>query len=166
MENPRNLEDWRWGVVPRHTLCKPFSLSDDRNRRWTELTKRSYKMKRLILSVVAVLALSLIGAASATAQGFGHGGCYGNAGGLGYSAGYGGYGGGYGGYSAYSGIGAYSSGYGIGAYGGGYGGFGGNPSWHNTSHLDYHPAQIQRHGLHLHYTPGHYDSHRSGHWHR
>ena len=124
-------------------------------------------MKRLILGIVAVVGLSLLWGANASAQGFGHGGCYGNSGGLGYSAGYGGYGGGYGGYSAgYGGIGGYGGGYGISAYSGiGGGGFG-SPSWHNTGHYDYHPAQVQRHRLHLHYTPGHYDYHGSGHWHR
>lgn len=37
--------------------------------------------------------------------------------------------------------------------------------WHDTSHWDYHPAQIQRHGNHYHVTPGHYDWHNQGHWH-
>jgi len=63
---------------------------------------------------------------------------------------------------------------------GGYGGFNGyrqyNPTpyyygrrhsfWHNTSHYDYHPAEIRRHGNHYHYQPGHYDYHQTGHWDR
>ena len=90
-------------------------------------------------------------------------GCYG-----GYGAGYGGYGvggigisigGGHlyrGGYRA-----PYYSGY-RGHYGVGYRG-----SWyHDTSHLHYHPAQVYRHGDHFHVQPGHYDLHRTGHWHR
>jgi hypothetical protein len=37
--------------------------------------------------------------------------------------------------------------------------------WHDTSHWDYHPAQIVPHGNHFHYVPGHYDYHQTGHWH-
>lgn len=52
-----------------------------------------------------------------------------------------------------------------GGYGGGYGGFyPSTPRWHDTSHFDYHPAHLQRHGNHFDYVPGHYDFHRSGHW--
>ena len=36
---------------------------------------------------------------------------------------------------------------------------------HDTTHLDYHAPQIRRHGNHFHVQPGHYDVHRSGHWH-
>ena len=98
-------------------------------------------MKRLILGVVTVVGLSLLWGTDASAQGFGHGGCYGNAGGLGDNAGYSGYGGGYGSYSAGDGgIGGYGGGYGVTAYGGIGGGGIGSPSWHNTSHYDYHPA--------------------------
>ncbi len=77
-------------------------------------------------------------------------------------------------------------GYGLGTRGvsvninrGYYGGFGGvnvgvyrspyyrRPSvWHDTSHLDYHRGGYVRHGNHLDYIPGHYDVHRTGHWHR
>ena len=39
------------------------------------------------------------------------------------------------------------------------------PVWHNTSHLDYHPGSFVPHGNHLHYRPGHYDLHQTGHWH-
>ncbi len=36
--------------------------------------------------------------------------------------------------------------------------------WHNTSHYDYHPAQIVPHGNHFHVQPGHYDRHQTGHF--
>lgn len=39
------------------------------------------------------------------------------------------------------------------------------PTWHDTSHYDYHPGGYQRHRNHYHYVPGHYDLHRTGHWH-
>lgn len=70
--------------------------------------------------------------------------------------------------------------YGYGSYGGGNyqvspypgGNFGGGyyppatvPTYHNTTHFDYHPAQYVPHGNHYHYTPAHYDLHRTGHWH-
>jgi hypothetical protein len=38
-------------------------------------------------------------------------------------------------------------------------------NYHDTSHLDYHPTEIRRHGSHFHVQPGHYDIHRTGHWH-
>ena len=37
-------------------------------------------------------------------------------------------------------------------------------TWHDTSHLDYHPGQYVPHGNHFDYQPGHYDVHRTGHW--
>ncbi len=37
--------------------------------------------------------------------------------------------------------------------------------YHDTSHFDYHPTEIRRHGNHYDVYPGHYDFHRSGHWH-
>lgn len=40
-----------------------------------------------------------------------------------------------------------------------------SPSYHDTTHLDYHPPTLYRHGSHYHVMPGHYDLHRSGHWH-
>ena len=58
-------------------------------------------------------------------------------------------------------------GQGHGNYGGyGYGGYR-QPahSWHSTTHYDYHSGQLNRHGNHFHYQPGHYDRHRTGHWH-
>lgn len=42
-------------------------------------------------------------------------------------------------------------------YGGGF--------YHDTSHYDYHPTEIRRHGNHYHVQPGHYDFHREGHYH-
>ncbi len=39
------------------------------------------------------------------------------------------------------------------------------PRYHNTSHFDYHGPSLQRHFNHYHYVPGHYDFHRSGHYH-
>ena len=101
-------------------------------------------MKRWILGLVAAIGVSLIGGATASAQGFGCGG----------NGGYGGYGGGYGGYGYSAGYGGYAS--------PGYGGYGG---WHNTSHFDYHPGSSQRHRMNYHYAPRHNDYHRSGHRH-
>jgi hypothetical protein len=42
-------------------------------------------------------------------------------------------------------------------------GWEGDHTWHNTSHWDYHPTEIRRHGDHYHVTPGHYDWHETGH---
>jgi len=39
------------------------------------------------------------------------------------------------------------------------------PIYHDTSHWDYHPPSIYRHRNHFHVQPGHYDWHRTGHWH-
>lgn len=39
------------------------------------------------------------------------------------------------------------------------------PTYHDTTHLDYHAPTIRRHGNHLHVQPGHYDVHNTGHWH-
>jgi hypothetical protein len=38
-------------------------------------------------------------------------------------------------------------------------------SYHDTTHLDYHPPQLIPHGNHYDVQPGHYDVHRTGHWH-
>jgi hypothetical protein len=38
------------------------------------------------------------------------------------------------------------------------------PTWHDTSHFDYHPPQLVPHGNHFDYQPGHFDFHRTGHW--
>lgn len=37
--------------------------------------------------------------------------------------------------------------------------------YHDTSHYDYHPSQVVPHGNHYDVIPGHYDFHRTGHWH-
>ena len=37
--------------------------------------------------------------------------------------------------------------------------------YHDTSHFDYHAPQIYRHGNHYDFVPGHYDFHRTGHYH-
>lgn len=39
------------------------------------------------------------------------------------------------------------------------------PWYHDTSHYDYHAPQLVPHGNHFDYVPGHYDLHRTGHWH-
>ncbi|NND99419.1 MAG: hypothetical protein HKN47_19035 [Pirellulaceae bacterium] len=39
------------------------------------------------------------------------------------------------------------------------------PRYHDTSHYDWHPTEIRRHGNHFDVIPGHYDFHRTGHWH-
>jgi hypothetical protein len=46
-----------------------------------------------------------------------------------------------------------------------YGHYGGQGFYHDTTHLDYHAPQIYRHGNHFDYQPGHFDVHRSGHYH-
>jgi hypothetical protein len=128
-------------------------------------------MKRWILSIVTAAAIGLIGTATASAQNYGFiGGGYGG-GGYGHGGldcGYGGYGGrysaGYGsGFDPYrvhsAGIGFSGSGINVGI------GFG-RPTFHDTSHLHYHPGGVVRHRNHFHVVPGHYDVHRSGHWHR
>lgn len=38
-------------------------------------------------------------------------------------------------------------------------------SWHDTSHWDYHPREVYRHGNHYHVQPGHWDWHEDGHMH-
>lgn len=58
----------------------------------------------------------------------------------------------------YSQFGVSNRGYGSRGYGG--------ARYHDTTHLDYHAPSINRHGNHYDYTPGHYDVHRSGHFHR
>ena len=49
-------------------------------------------------------------------------------------------------------------------YGGNHGGHWGG-SYHDTTHLDYHAPSLVPHGNHYDYRPGHYDVHRTGHWH-
>ncbi len=45
-------------------------------------------------------------------------------------------------------------------------GFGYRPYFHDTSHLHYHGPRVVPHNGHFHVLPGHYDVHRTGHWHR
>ncbi|GAA5507779.1 hypothetical protein [Novipirellula caenicola] len=52
-----------------------------------------------------------------------------------------------------------------GGYHGGYGHGHRHGYYHDTSHWDYHPTEIIRHGNHFHVQPGHYDWHQTGHWH-
>jgi hypothetical protein len=120
-------------------------------------------MKNYLLAALVLFTLLIVGstATKSEAQGihFGAGGVhvdignphryYGN-----YSTYYGGYnpGCGYGGYGRYP----YT------AYSGG--GWGGHAHWHDTTHLDYHPAEFVRHRNHYDYVPGHYDVHHDGHW--
>jgi len=113
-------------------------------------------MNRWIFGLVTVAAL-VVGAATASAQGYGG---HGRNGGHGGGHAHGGHV--YGGYSP-----------GLNIYGGGYsygnGGFnlsiGSGSRWHDTSHYDYHPATVRRHRGHLDYVPAYYDFHRSGHRH-
>lgn len=72
------------------------------------------------------------------------------------------YGGGRGGY-AYGGRGGHHAYRGNGARS--YHGYrGGYRTWHDTTHLDWHPGGYVPHGNHFDYVPGHYDVHRDGHW--
>ena len=139
-------------------------------------------MKRLLIAMSAVLALSFVGSGDVSAQ---HNRCNTGFGG-GYSSTYRGYGYG-GGYSSPR----FSVSVGYGNYGGypvqnfgntgfdsgfsghnGFSGYGinrvqrGHRTWHDTSHFDYHGPSLVPHGDHLDYTPGHYDLHRTGHWDR
>ncbi len=53
-----------------------------------------------------------------------------------------------------------------GGWGGhGHGGHGGHGRWHDTTHYDYHAPSLRWHGDHVDFVPGHYDLHRTGHWH-
>ena len=142
-------------------------------------------MRRFLMAVSAVFALSFVGSSDVSAQ---HHGCnsgFGRSFRGGYNSGYG-YGGGYGyshGYSSprlslsvgYGNIGVYQSrnfgnfrfsGHNGHSDFGGNHGFGGNRTWHDTSHLHYHAPSAVRHHGHIDYIPGHYDVHRTGHWNR
>ena len=112
-------------------------------------------MKRWLLGLATLIAISFVGVATASAQGYGGFGCGVPYGGSGYGAGYGGYSPGFNNYG--SGYGSYGGGYspGYGGYGGGYGG--------RAGHYDYHAPTVRLHRGHLDYSPGHYDYHRSGH---
>jgi hypothetical protein len=43
--------------------------------------------------------------------------------------------------------------------------FGHRSYYHDTTHLDYHRPTVIPHNGHFDYVPGHYDVHRTGHWH-
>ena len=102
--------------------------------------------KRIILAgTVFVLLLGAVGAKESSAKGFHFGGH-----GIHVDVGYP-----HGGYGCYP-----STSY----WGGGWGGWGGR-SWHNTTHLDYHPGGYVPHYDHFDYVPGHFDVHYDGHWH-
>lgn len=109
-------------------------------------------LTKFALAVTAALALSSGVAMASHRHHHHHGGSsfYGNVGGVhfGYSRGGYGYGGGYGG-----------------GYGYGYQPIYRAPVWHDTSHYHYTPSSVVPHGDHYHVLPGHYDLHRSGHWH-
>lgn len=137
-------------------------------------------MRRFLMAVSAVFALSFVGSSDVSAQ---HHGCnsgFGRSFGGGYSSGYGGgygYSGGYSsprlsvsvGYGNYGGYQSQNFGFsghhGHSDYGGNHR-FGGYRTWHDTSHLDYHAPSAVRHHGHIDYIPGHYDVHRTGHWDR
>lgn len=106
-------------------------------------------LKGSLLAVAAVALLS----ASANA---GHG--YGNGCGSTYGGGYGGYGGGYS-YSvpSYGYSQSFSPSYSYPSYRA--------PQYHNTTHYDHHAPSVYQHRGHFDVQPGHYDTHRSGHWH-
>ena len=111
------------------------------------------KVAKYLISAVAVLAMGFVLASvqMAQAQGFhfGGGGVHVDA-----ASSYGSYGSGYGCYPQTT------------YYGGGWGGWGGHSDWHNTTHVDYHRGGYVPHYGHLDYSPGHFDSHSSGHWDR
>jgi len=117
-------------------------------------------MLRLIkLSLFGLLAGCLV---ATTAQaGCGYGNSYGGSSynyGSGYGSTYGNYGSNYGSNFNRS----YNN------YGSNYGHFNrsNNQSvYHDTTHFDYHAPSFQRHGNHIDFVPGHYDLHRTGHFH-
>lgn len=53
---------------------------------------------------------------------------------------------------------------GVRSYHGYRGGHRGHRTWHDTTHLDWHPGDYVPHGNHFDYVPGHYDVHHDGHW--
>jgi hypothetical protein len=158
--------------IPVRAAFRPLARFQERSTNMT-----TFHPQRWIVGFVTLIALAVI-TSTASAQGFGgrrgghhggihdghHGGQHGHVhrGGHRSNFGYGGHVHGY-----RSGIGVYSSGYR--GFSVGVGGlnlnFGGYPQWHDTSHLHYHPGSFQRHGNHYDFVPGHYDLHRSGHYH-
>jgi hypothetical protein len=124
----------------------------------TENTKmRSLFIRSLSVAIVAVLMASAA-AESAQAQDCGYGG-YGHGGhgrGVSLYIGSGGYGFNYANYGSlpYYNYNTYRPSYSIG------------PVWHDTSHFEHHGLTVVPHSNHHHVIPGHYDYHRTGHWHR
>jgi hypothetical protein len=110
-------------------------------------------MKTLALSLFAATTLAFAGSASASAADyFRFGGSYGARGPQ--HRGYG-----YGGSGIYNHhVPSYSQ-FGYGSH------YGHHGSYHDTTHWDWHPTTIRRHGNHFDVMPGHYDLHRDGHWH-
>ena len=111
-----------------------------------------FSFTKWIVAPALAIGLSLAGDAPEAQAQYG---CYGFGNGIGISIG-GGHFGSYGSYripyhSAYRGVPLPS--------------YGHRGWYHDTTHLDYHPTEIRRHGNHYHVQPGHYDVHRSGHWH-
>ncbi|MGB7344501.1 MAG: hypothetical protein WBD20_09830 [Pirellulaceae bacterium] len=96
-----------------------------------------------------------IGGSSCGGYGAGYGGHYGS----GYGSGYGG------GYAARPSFGqSYGHGYSS-HYGARYAPSYSSRRFHDTSHYHYHPTEVRRHGNHYDVIPGHYDLHRTGHFH-
>ena len=116
-----------------------------------------FALTKWIAAPALALGLTFVGDAPQAAAQYGCYGGYGGGIGISIGGGYGGHGYGaqrYGSYRMpYTGR-IHSS------YYGHRGGF-----YHDTTHLDYHPTEIRRHGNHFHVQPGHYDVHRTGHWH-
>ncbi|MDG2223960.1 MAG: hypothetical protein P8L85_21445 [Rubripirellula sp.] len=134
-----------------------------------------YSFTKWIIAPVLAIGFTLAGdAPEAAAQyGCGYGGSYGTGysvgyRGVGYGSGYSvGYGGiGYGGVGISIGVGrygSYRSPYHAGHYRTHYGR---RPYYHDTTHHDWHRTEVSRHRNYYHVRPGHWDVHRSGHWHR
>ncbi len=110
-----------------------------------------FTMTKWIAAPAIALGLMFAGDASPAQAQYG---CYGYGGGGGY--GYGGIG---------ISIGSHYPSYRVPAhYGSRYSAYR-HGRYHDTSHYDYHPTEVRRHGNHWHVQPGHYDYHRTGHWH-
>jgi len=127
-------------------------------------------MSRLIkLSLFGLL----VGCVAATSAEAGHGYGYSNGG---CQPSYNNYGNGYGttygntfGSTYNNGYNGYGSTFGQSNYGyptQGFSNYSRQPTYHNTTHLDYHPPTAVRHNGHIDVQPGHYDVHQTGHLHR
>ncbi len=144
---------------------------------------RMFKLSTTALAFAVIVAFSMMTSSSANAQSCRSGGYYGGGqayGGGYYNTGSSYYGGGHGsgisiggggisiGVGRNYGYGGYNRGVNLSVYRSPYSGHSTyrRPVYHDTSHLDYHAPSINRHGNHYDYVPGHYDVHRTGHWHR